>query len=107
MSNNIAFGQDMIGKYVNRFGWSDVDPVGRIVGIKGKSTMILKPVTAIKNTTKMEYIPGGFSVHCLNNSEQRWEFMEEDKTFEIRFSKSFLKYHELSDKPRKFYDYNF
>lgn len=107
MSNIPSFGPELIGKYINRRGWSDIDPVGRIIGLKGKSTMIVKTVVATQNKTKMEYIPGGFSVHCTNNSEQKWEFEERDETSEIRYSKSLFKNHGLSDVPRKYYDYNF
>ena len=51
---------DLIGKYVNRCLWSDVDPIGKIVGIKGKYIALIQPVVASENKTKMEFIAGGF-----------------------------------------------
>lgn len=107
MSKQPTFGPELIGKYVNRYFGSDVEPIGRIIGLRGKSILIVQRVSTTKQTTKMEFIPGGFAAHCVNNRDQRWEFEDRQDTVELRFSKSFLRWNSIGDKPVKFYDYNF
>jgi hypothetical protein len=58
------------------------------------------------NLTKMEWISGGFAGHCVNQNEQRYEFTEEGNVFEMRLSAG-DKSHRISDRPMKYYDYNF
>ena len=100
---------ELIGKYINLVLFSDVDPVGKIVGIKGKTKILIQPVYASENKTKMEYIPGGFAGHCTNMYDQSYEFYEDGEVFEATLSKSGMrsKFWVIGDNPRKFYDYNF
>ena len=100
---------ELVGKYINRVLFSDVDPVGKIVGIKGKTKVLIQPVYASENKTKMEYVPGGFAGHCTNMYNQSYEFYEADEVFEATLSKSGMKnrFWVIGDNPRKFYDYNF
>ena len=94
-----------IGKYINRYVGTDIRPVGVIVGVRGKKTLIVERVRAVKNKTPMNihFGAGGFSVGCGN-----WVF-ETDKNdvFEMRLSKEMLKTHKIEDDPKYFYDYNF
>lgn len=99
--------KDLIGKYLNRYGYTDVNPVGKIIAVSGKSTLIVQKIYATENTTEMIFHSGGFSAHCENNSSQKWEFIELEDTIKIRLSKSLLKTHKIEDEPGKFYDYNF
>ena len=101
--------EELIGKYINRYLWSDVNPVGKIVGVKGKTKVVIQPVVAGPNKAKMEFIPGGFSAHCTNMYDQHYDFIERGEMFEISLSnfsmkKSFLG---ICDYPSKHYDYNF
>ena len=100
---------ELIGKHINRVLFSDVDPVGKIVGIKGKTKVLIQPISASENKTKMEYVAGGFAGHCVNMYDQSYEFYEDGKVFEATLSKSGMKkrFWVISDNPRKFYDYNF
>jgi len=100
---------DLIGKYINRVLFSDVDPVGKIVGIKGKTKVLIQPVEASENKTKMNFEPGGFSVVCTNQYKQSYDFTEVGEVFEVSLSNSSMKkrFWKLSETPRKFYDYNF
>ena len=100
---------DLIGKYINRYGWSDITPVGKIIGIKGKTTVVIQPIEAGPNKTKMEFITGGFSAHAVNNDEQSYDYFEEGEPFEIRLSNSALAnmHWSISDRPHKKYDFNF
>lgn len=99
--------EQFIGKYVNRRGYSDTTPVGKIIGILGKSTLIIKEVVAGPNKVKMEYVAGGFSAHCINQSEQEYDFTETDKVLKMRYSKQWLHQYSINECPLKYYDYNF
>lgn len=109
MENDITTNSGMLGKYINTYGWSDVNPLGKIVGIKGKTQLIMARVTAVRDeSVKMNFIPGGFSAHCSNNHEQKWIYtVDESDTFTVRVSKSFLKRNRIQDSPLYFYDFNF
>jgi hypothetical protein len=98
---------ELIGKFLNHYGYSDVNPIGKIIAVKGKTTIIVQQVVASNNKTKMQYIVGGFSAVCTNQSEQEYDFFETEKTMEFRLSKSFLKQYGIDNKPKKFYDFNF
>ena len=106
MSMNINL-QEQIGKYLNRYGYSDVDPIGKIIGVKGKATFIVKRVVAGENKTKMKFVPGGFSAICLNDWAQEYDFHETDEIINFRVSKHSLKRVQIETKPVKYYDYNF
>jgi hypothetical protein len=106
MRASFSTSEDLIGKYINRHGYSDIDPVGKIVGIKSKTIVFVQPVVAGENKTKMEWVAGGFAGHCVNQHAQSYDFTEEGEVFEMRLS-SGDKYHRISEKPIKYYDYNF
>jgi len=101
--------EDLIGKYINQYLWSDVNPVGKIVGVKGKTKVLVQPVVAGPNKVKMEFIPGGFSAHCTNMYEQRYDFFEEGEVFETVLSNFRMKkaYWSIEEAPNRYYDYNF
>ncbi len=107
--NKLELTPELIGKYINQVLWSDVDPIGKIVGIKGKSKVLIQPVVAGENKAKMEFVPGGFSAVCINQYNQSYEFTEVGEVFEASLSNSSMKknFWRISDSPRKFYDYNF
>lgn len=107
MKTQINTSADMIGKYLNRYLYSDVYPIGKIVEIKSKTTVIVQRVTPTENKTKMKFQLGGFSAHCVNNYAQDYDFILEAERFEIRLSKQFLKYVRIDDQPVYFYDFNF
>lgn len=109
MENQTAINSSLIGKYINTYLWSDVEPLGKIVGIKGKSTLILARVNYTRDeSAKMDFIPGGFSAHCTNNHAQKWVYsVDETDTFTVRFSKTFLSRNRIEEKPYHFYDFNF
>jgi hypothetical protein len=109
MANTISTNPEMVGKYINTYLWSDVNPLGKIMGIKGKTQLILARVHATRDeSVKMEFIPGGFSAHCTNNHSQKWIYsVDEADTFTVRISKSFLQRNRIEDSPYHFYDFNF
>ena len=54
----------------------------------------------------MEWVVGGFAGHCINQYAQSYDFSEEGEVFEMRLS-SKDRYYRISEKPIKYYDYNF
>jgi hypothetical protein len=99
--------ENLVGKFVNRRGWSDVNPVGKIIGMRGKTILVIKMVVETIQTQEMSFIRGGFAGHCTNMHDQKWEFEEVDNIFELRVSKQFSRQYMIEEAPRKFYDYNF
>lgn len=109
MRNQFQATEDMIGKYINRYLYSDVQVVGKIVGIKSKTILKIQKVEARKDPDwKPEWKPGGFSAICLNQLSQKWIFTETDEIFDLRLSAGDLKrFFRIDESPREFYDYNF
>jgi len=100
---------DMIGKYVNRYLYTDAYCVGKIVGIKSKTKVILERMKAeISPEFKPEWHVGGFSAHCSNQWAQEWIHTPTGELFEMRLSAGDLKRRlQISDVPHHYYDYNF
>ncbi len=99
--------QELIGKYLNRIGYLDVNPIGKVIGTKGKTIAIVKRVIAVEQVTKLQWITGGFSGICTNQWNQEWKYEETEEVFEVRLSKQYLKSVSIDENPRKFYHYNF
>jgi len=102
---------ELIGKYINQVLYTDVNPIGKIIGTRGKTILILARVTSTeKESFKPNFSVGGFCAHCDNNYSQEYTYnVNEKDLIEIRWTpgstkKGFLRLH---DEPRKFYDYNF
>lgn len=104
----------MNSQFCNLHGYSDVTPF-EIVRIISDKTIEIREMDAERAFTP-EIIPGGFAGHCTNNTEsqQQWVITSNTERPVIRARlqkdgswKSELGKHKLSDKPRKFYDYNF
>jgi hypothetical protein len=101
--------EELIGKYINTHLLTDVYPVGKIVGIKGKTNVLIQPVRAGENKTEMNMVVGGYSGHTTNNYAQRYDFFEDGEVYEERLSNTRMKNKRwrIGDKPINFYDYNF
>ncbi len=108
-STRLTATSELIGKYINRRLWTDVVPEGMVVGIKGKTTLILAHVHVERNEDiKMNFIPGGFSAHCTNNYAQEWIFtVDKSNLREFKFTKGNMHRCSIEDSPRYFYDFNF
>lgn len=105
-TNRFEANSEMIGKCINQHGYSDIEPLGRIVGIKSKTILYVQPIQASENKTKMEWISGGFAGHCVNQNEQSYDFTEVGEIVEMRMSKGDRR-NRISDRPIKYYDFNF
>lgn len=107
-------------KFANMHGWSDVHPYEIVKVISDKTIEIRAMNATLDPNWKPEIVPGGFAGHCTNQSEQRWVYESNPDAPVIRMRackptsanrgyvwKSAYGHHCLSDKPRKFHDYNF
>jgi hypothetical protein len=101
-------------KYANHLGYTDVNPheVTRVVSDKTIEVRAMK--CERDESVKLEWVPGGFSAICLNDRDQKWFISSDEsaKVFRIRLGKNgwkdkYGRTYRLSDKPVKYYDYNF
>ena len=107
--------QIKIQPYFNEMGWSDINPY-EVVEIRTENKVIIRAMDAeLSQDWKPNFIPGGFSAHCTNQSSQKWDCKPNptNETLTIRKNKKGqwktpdgTKF-KNSDKPVKFYDYNF
>lgn len=102
-------------QYANHYGYSDIRPFEVIRKVSDKCLEI-REMNAERDLSGPElvFIPGGFLAHCPNQRDQRWTITtnEAAPTTRIRLGKTGWKdasggRYKLSDKPVKFYDFNF
>ena len=98
--------ENMIGKFLNLHLYTDINPIGKIVGIKSKTVLLIQPIKETKNNAKMEFISGGFAGHCVNQHDQDWGFEEYG---DVREHKMYAtdRSVRISDNPIMYYDFNF
>lgn len=104
-------------KYANKICHTDVEPYEVIKVISEKTIEIRKMKCDKDPSYKPEFVVGGFSAICLNNTEsqQKWIIESDPERDVIRIRKQkngkwkdkWGNRFSLSDSPRKFYDYNF
>ena len=101
--------------YANQYGWSDVNPF-EVVKVISDKTIEVREMDAERDVSvKLNWAPGGFAGHCINQRDQKWFITsnEQNPVVRIRLSKTGVwkdkhgRKFDLSDKPVKFYDYNF
>lgn len=99
-----------IRKYCNQYFHTDIEPWEVVEVITHKKVLIRKMDSVIKSAPK-EFHQGGFSGNFSDNDEQRWECKSnpENLTEVITLTKNGWGggRYRMSDKPVKFYDYNF
>lgn len=100
-------------KYANMHGYTDIEPF-EIVKVISDKTIEVRAMSATLDNWKPEIIPGGFAGHCTNQNTQTYIYTSNEQAPVIRCRKRKDGYfhspygrHVLSDKPRKFHDYNF
>lgn len=100
--------------YANHYGYSDVNPY-EVVKVISDKTIEVREMDSEKDPS---WVPnwhvGGFAGHCSNQQEQKWFIKSnaENPVVRIRLGKQGWKdkhgrKFDLSDKPVRFYDYNF
>lgn len=101
--------------YANQYGWSDVNPFEVVKVISDKTIEVREMDAERDESVKLDWAPGGFAGHCINQRDQKWFITSNDQNpvVRIRLSKTGVwkdkhgRKYGLSDKPVKFYDYNF
>jgi uncharacterized protein YigE (DUF2233 family) len=101
-------------KFANHHGYSDVTPF-EVVKVVSDKTIEIREMTATRDeSVKLEFHAGGFTANCSNQRDQKWfiESNETNKTIRIRLGANGWKCKDgrkfvLSDKPVRFYDFNF
>lgn len=101
-------------QYANHIGYSDINPYEVVRAVSDKTLEIRRMNAERDPNFKPEFIPGGFSGHCVNQLDQEWIITSDPDAavIRIRLGKQGWKdasgaRYQLSDKPVKFYDYNF
>lgn len=100
--------------YANLHGYSDIEPY-EIVRVISDKTIEVRNMSAERDPNwKPEIIPGGFAGHCVNQNEQRWIITPrlDAPVVRIRLGKKgwrnkYGALFVLSNRPFKYYDYNF
>ena len=99
-------------KFANMIGYSDVEPY-EVVRVISDKTIEIRGMD-YQQDFKPEFEVGGFSAVCVNNYAQKWTYESNtsNPVIRIRLGKkgwkdSWGRRFKLSDKPIKFYDYNF
>ena len=110
----------MAKKYCNQHGYTDINPY-EVIRVVSDKCLEIRSMKAEKNPDyKPDFVAGGFSAHCTNNRDQKWIITSDPQghTIKVRKRKTQKNYGEgiywhntaryrISDKPYKFYDYNF
>jgi len=102
-------------KYANHIGYSDVNPYEIVRVVSDKCLEVREMKAERDDSFKPEFIAGGFSAICTNQSEQEWFITPDDRNPIIRIRASKKKgwcdkyghRFVISDEPVKYYDYNF
>lgn len=102
-------------QYANHYGYSDVNPFEVIKAVSAKTLEIRSMTAEPDKSVKLDFHAGGFSANCSNQQEQKW-IISSNPSGEVKRirlnskgkwqDKNGAKF-SLSDKPVKFYDYNF
>jgi len=103
-------------QYANHYGYSDVNPF-EIVRAVSEITLEIRSMNAKRSNPENDlgFAPGGFFGHCSRQDEQEWTITPNPEAPVIRIRKDkrgrwkdkWGNRYGLSDKPRKFHDYNF
>ena len=102
-------------KYANMIGYSDVHPCEVVRKVSDKTLEIRYMNAERDKSVELEFAPGGFSAHCVNNADQKWIITsnEENPVVRIRLSKNrgwqdkYGQRYKLAEAPRRHYDFNF
>jgi hypothetical protein len=102
-------------KFANHIGYTDVNPF-EVIRVVSDKTIEVRAMKIDRDPSYTpEFIVGGFSAHCVNDHAQKWIITSDEsaRVVRIRLSKNKGwqaadgRKFELSDKPVKYYDYNF
>lgn len=100
--------------YANHIAYSDINPC-EIVRVISNKTIDVRWMDAERDeSVQLEWLPGGFAGHCINQRDQKWIITSnaDNPVVRIRLCKNGWRdkhgrRYALNDKPIKFYDFNF
>lgn len=101
--------------YLNRHLFSDICPF-EVIRVISEKTVEIRAMNAVLDPEwKRDFIPGGFFGHTANNCSQRYIYSQnlEAPIVRARLTKSGIwsvggeARYVASDKPQRFYDFNF
>jgi len=104
-----------IKNYCNKCSWTDVDPY-EVVSVISDITVEVKAMKVTLVKAPQDFHPGGFVGHYSDNRAQEWSYKSDPDApvTRVRWSKANHQWQKgkhvrfiMSDKPYKFYDYNF
>lgn len=99
-----------IRQYCNFIGWSDIEPY-EVVKVISPNCVEIREMSTKQIVFPTEFILGGFSAHCADNHNQKYEYTSDTSRPTIRIRKGKKGWgngkYRMSDSPKKFYDYNF
>jgi hypothetical protein len=102
-----------IRAYCNQYGYTDVYPFEVVRVVSPKCVEVRSMRATLAADWSPDWIPGGFAGHVRNNDSQRWtyESCADAPVIRVRLTKRGWTCKQarfvMSDKPRKFHDYNF
>ena len=104
--------------FANRMGWSDIEPF-EVIEQRTEKLYVVREMEAVETKESIiarnkSFVPGGFFGH-FDNDLQDWDIKPKEKgfTFNIRRHKDGHFYdtcrqrYVISEKPIKYYDFNF
>lgn len=104
-----------MSQYANRLGYSDVEPFEVVRVVSEKCVEVRKMAYELDPAWQPEWVVGGFAGRCINQNSQKWIIASNpaNPVCRIRLQKNGNwkapsgERFALSDRPVKFYDYNF
>ena len=99
-----------IRQYCNEFGYSDVEPY-EVVRVISANCVEVREMSTKQIVFPSQFFVGGFSAHCADNFNQKYEYISDPSFPTIRIRKGKKGWgngkFRMADKPHKHYDYNF
>ena len=99
-----------IKQYCNRVYHTDIDPC-EVVRVINPRKVVIRKMDAVLKAAPKDLHEGGFMGNFSDNDSQKWECVSnpENPEYEITLTKKGWGggCYRMSDKPVKFYDYNF
>ena len=100
-------------QYMNLHIHSDIKPFEIVRRISDKTIEIREMDAILNSDFKPDIEEGGFVGHCTNQNEQKYAYQSDNNAPIVRCRltkkgwKSVYGTHKPSDRPKRFYDYNF
>tara|TARA_R100000655_G_scaffold97187_2_gene140005 strand:- start:3587 stop:4087 length:501 start_codon:yes stop_codon:yes gene_type:complete len=99
-----------IRKFANLKYWTDVEPY-EVVRVISDKTVEVRLMDTIQTKRPEAFVVGGFAAHCIDNHNQDYKYISNDKNPTKRIRKGKKGWgngkYQMSDYPFNFYDYNF